>query len=83
MTPPLDTGTDPRPATRGRALLLKAAKALEDGRSPLDRSFLIENSVTADECLDLAEGMAAAIRFTDGMIGLAQDRRRIRREATR
>ena len=67
--------------TRGRALLLKAAEALEDGRNPLDRSFLIEHGVTSDECFDLAEGMAAAIRFTDGFIDLSQGKRRIRQEA--
>ena len=70
---PADTSPSP---TRSRYLLEKAADALEDGRNPLDRSFLIENAVTADECLQLADSMAAAIRFTSGMIDLDRESRR-------
>ena len=54
--------------TRHRELMEKAAEALEDGRNPLDRSFLIENHVTADECFSLADGMAAGIRLALVMI---------------
>jgi regulator of RNase E activity RraB len=41
----------------------QAAEALEDGRDPLERSFLVEHHVTADECFALAEGMATGIRL--------------------
>lgn len=53
---------------RFRDLMEKAAEALEDGRNPLDRSFLVEHRVTANECFDLADGIAAGIRLALVMI---------------
>jgi hypothetical protein len=49
--------------SRARDLLRLAAEALEDGRDPLSQAFLVEHQVTLDECYNLADAMAAAIRF--------------------
>lgn len=48
--------------SRARDLLRLAAEALEDGRDPLSQAFLVEHQVTLDECYNLADAMAAAIR---------------------
>lgn len=39
-------------------LLDSAAKALEDYRDPFESSWLIENDVTFDECMELSGWMA-------------------------
>jgi hypothetical protein len=44
--------------SRSSELLKAAADALDDGRNPLDTSFLTEHQVTLYECVDLAEWMA-------------------------
>jgi len=57
--------------SRNRDLLELAAAALEDGRSPFDRSFLVEHEVTIDEVSDLADSVAAGIRYLLAMTDLA------------
>lgn len=47
--------------SRKADLLRKAAEAFEGGRVP-DHAFLVENSVTLDECGDLLDSIAIAIR---------------------
>ena len=44
-------------------LLLAAADALDDGRDPFEHSFLVEHEVTYDECGNMAEQVAFAIRI--------------------
>lgn len=44
-----------------RELLDLAADALNDGMDPLSGGFLHEHRVTADECFELAETMAAGL----------------------
>jgi len=49
--------------TRHHELLMKAAEALDETRSPLDTDFLIDNEVTADEAIDLAQQLAIGVRL--------------------
>ena len=48
---------------RMRQLLLGAAKRFGELSSPFEGNWLAENSVTLDECGDLSEAIAAAIKF--------------------
>ncbi len=52
------------------ALLKKAATALEDGADPFNRKFLVENEVSADECMGLSEKMGIIIK---GFLGADRD----------
>jgi hypothetical protein len=49
--------------SRSAELLKAAADALEDGRDPLELSFLTEHSVSLDECCNLAESLALGARL--------------------
>ncbi len=51
------------PNSRGAELLRKAAEAFSDQRSPFCDEWLVENKVTADECFDLSDQIASALRF--------------------
>ena len=44
------------------ALLKKAATALECGSDPFNHAFLVENEVSADECMSLSEKMGIIIK---------------------
>lgn len=46
---------------RKNELLMAASYALDEGMSPFDRSFLVDNAVTADECMDLSMAISFAI----------------------
>jgi hypothetical protein len=48
--------------TRQGDLLLAAAAAFDDQRSPFVTEWLAEHEVTADECYDLSLGIATIIR---------------------
>lgn len=48
--------------SRSDTLLRAAADAFDDLRSPFDRDWLVEHDVTLDECGDLSENVATAIR---------------------
>ena len=48
---------------RMKVLAQAAVEALEDGRDPLEISFLTEHGVTLDEAYSLAETMALALRL--------------------
>jgi hypothetical protein len=48
--------------TRMEHLLTRLADDLEDGRTPLSHEFLVTNAVTADECNDLMNRVAAVLR---------------------
>jgi len=50
-------------ATRREQLLAEAAKAFDSLSSPFDSQWLSEHEVTLDECGDLSEDVARAIRF--------------------
>jgi len=50
--------------SRSSELLKAAAGALEEGRSPLDVSFLSEHGVSLDECFDLADWLAIGARLS-------------------
>lgn len=47
---------------RMRQLLLRAAKALDEGTDPFGTHFLAENHVTLDEANELADTVAQCIR---------------------
>lgn len=51
-------------------LMLKAATALENGADPFNREFLVENDVSADECMGLSEKMGIVIK---GFLGADRD----------
>lgn len=59
-----------------RELIDEAITALRDGRSPLDRAFLVEHRVTSDECYDLAEAMASGLELGLSFTDMAKGRRR-------
>jgi hypothetical protein len=44
-------------------LLRKAAEALENGRIPLMNPWLVENDVTLDQCMALADQLAIGARM--------------------
>jgi hypothetical protein len=44
-------------------LLALAAEALQDGRDPLDESFLADNSITFDEVVVLADTTVLGLRL--------------------
>ena len=48
---------------RLRSLVKAAADALDDGKDPFERWFLVENEVTLDEAYELAETMAMTLRL--------------------
>lgn len=56
--------------SRNLELMEMAALALENGQDPLDHGFLAEHNVTLDECYNLADAMAAGLRFI--LIGYGQ-----------
>jgi hypothetical protein len=58
--------------TRNARLLELAADALDEGQSPLDSAFLVENDVTLDEAYDMATGIAVAMRI---MLAMPRDER--------
>ena len=45
-------------------LLEAAIDALEDGRDPLSRAFLVEHGVTLDECYALSDDLVDGARLT-------------------
>lgn len=47
---------------RATQLLKLAAAQLDDGMNPFTDTFLRENEVTSDECMDMADHTALAIR---------------------
>lgn len=49
--------------SRNLEVLRLAAEALDDMRDPFDNSFLVDNSVTAEECFMLAEQLAFGARL--------------------
>ena len=49
--------------SRRMNLMREAAKAMEDGRDPLERSFLIEHKVSLDEVFTMSEDIARAVRI--------------------
>lgn len=49
--------------TRQSDLLKSAAEALEQGEDPFGTSFLGQHDVTFDECMDLADKLAAGARI--------------------
>ena len=51
-------------------LLKKAATALQNGADPFNHEFLVENKVTADECMGLSEKMGIIIK---GFLGADYD----------
>ena len=57
--------TSPKPVFSDRLayLLEEAADALEDGRDPFADGFLIEHSVTLDECYSLSDLLSASARM--------------------
>lgn len=50
--------------SRINELIDAAIVALEDGRDPLERSFLLEHGVTVTEIFDLADEMAFGLRLS-------------------
>ena len=48
---------------RLKFLLLAAATALEEGRSPLHGAFRVEHNIDIAECAGLREAMAFGIRY--------------------
>jgi len=48
---------------RMRELLEVAAKHFKDASDPFTTEVLVEHNVTADECIDLSQAIAGAIRF--------------------
>ena len=60
--------------TRTQELLREAARALEDMRDPMSTGFLVEHNVTADECFDLSETMALAIRVYLRLLGDVEEK---------
>jgi hypothetical protein len=49
--------------SRSSDLLKAAADYLDDGGDPFGLSFLSENGVASDECLDLADSLAMGARL--------------------
>lgn len=49
--------------SRHADLLDAVADELEEGKSPLNHTFLVEHDVTADECMDLADSLALSARL--------------------
>ena len=49
-------------------LLDSAAKALEDHRDPFESSWLIENDVTFDECMELSGWMATGAEMMPALM---------------
>ena len=47
---------------RNKELLRSAVDCFEEASDPFTHEWLVENRVTADECLDLSTGIATAIR---------------------
>ena len=52
-------------------LLESAAIALKNGGVPLSEWWLVENEVTFDECMDVAEAMASAIHVYRATLNIA------------
>ncbi len=48
--------------SRNRKLLENAAKCFEEQRSPFAHGELLKHDVTADECIELSQSIADAIR---------------------
>ena len=48
-------------------LLQLAAEKYDDHSDPFNTSFLVENDVTLDECMEMSEQVATAIRVWLGL----------------
>lgn len=69
---------------RIKTLLEETARQLREGRGALNHAFLVENEVTFDECMELAEWIAiaieSAVKTSNLIVEIAEGRARRRRD---